>query len=60
MKRAERDADKGKNGGKLDLGVESPKLIIAAPQYLKRVRVRARTVMNVWLAWGYVFSPSSV
>lgn len=37
IKRAKRDADKNK--GKLDLGVGSPKLIIGAPQYLKRVRV---------------------
>eukprot|EP00903_Cladosiphon_okamuranus_P015600 g14405.t1 len=36
IKRAKRDG--GKNKGKLDLGVGSPKLIIGARQYLKRVR----------------------
>jgi len=44
LKRAKRDLDAGKTGGKLDLGVESPKLIIGAPQYLKRVRVRGGVI----------------
>lgn len=37
ISRARRDA---KNGGKLKLGVQSPKMIIDAPLYLKKVRVR--------------------
>lgn len=38
ISRARRDV---KNGGKLKLGVQSPKMIVDAPLYLKKVRVRA-------------------
>lgn len=48
IKRAKRESAKDKNKGKLDLGVESPKLIIGAPQYLKRVRVRAEIRVSLF------------